>query len=54
MAKKEFLRRLRCRKVILLRHQDRTRGQKELPWGCEERLTLAFKFGAGGVVGGRG
>ena len=33
MAKKEFLRHLWCKKVILLKHGDRTRGQKELHWG---------------------
>ena len=45
VARKEFLRRLRCRKVILLEHGDRTRGQEEpaqdqtmlgygaVPWG---------------------
>ena len=35
-AKKEFLRRLWCKKVILLKHRDRIRGQKELHWGCEK------------------
>ena len=35
MAKKEFLSRLWCKKVIVLKHGDRTRGQKELHWGCD-------------------
>ena len=30
MAKKEFLRRFWCKDVILFKHRDRTRGQKEL------------------------
>ena len=36
MAKKEFLRRFWCKKVILLKCRDRTHGQKELHWSCEE------------------
>ena len=35
-AKKGFLRHLWYKKVILLKHRDRTHGQKELHWGCEE------------------
>ena len=35
-AKKEFLRRLWYKKVTLLKQADRTCGQKELRWGCEE------------------
>ena len=42
MAKKEFLRCLWCKKVILLKHGDRTRGQKELHWGCEEWLVIYY------------
>ena len=34
-AKKEFLRHLRCTKVVFLKHRDRTRGQKELHGGCD-------------------
>ena len=32
-ARKEFSRRLWCKKVILVKHGDRTRGQEELRWG---------------------
>ena len=35
-AKKEFLRFLWCKKVVLLKHGDRTCGQKGLHWGHEE------------------
>ena len=39
--KKEFLRRLWCKQVVLLTHRDRTRGQKELHWG--HRLLSAWR-----------
>ena len=35
-ANKELLRHLGCKKVTLLKHGDRTRGQEELHWGGEE------------------
>ena len=35
-AKKEFLRFLWCKKVVLLKHGDRTVRQKEPRWDCEE------------------
>ena len=41
-AKKQFLRRLWCKKEILLEHGDRTHGQKEPHWGCEEWLIIYF------------
>ena len=34
-VKKEFLRCLRCKNVVLLKHRDRTHGQEELHLGCE-------------------
>ena len=41
MAKKEFLRHLWYKKVILLKHGDRPCGQKKLLyWGCEGRLNI--------------
>ena len=47
MAKKEFLRYLWCKKVILLKHRDRTHGQKELYWGHEEWPITYFQVGKG-------
>ena len=47
MAKKEFLRHLWCKKVVLLKHGDRTRGQKELHWGHEEWPIIYFQVGRG-------
>ena len=39
MTNKEFLRRLCCKMVVLLKHGDKTRGQEELlPRDCEEHL----------------
>ena len=46
MAKKEFLRCLRCKKVVLLKHGDRTVGRK-LCWGCEEWLIIYLQIGRG-------
>ena len=47
MAKKEFLRRLWCKKVVFLKHGDRTCGQKELHWGLEECPIIYFPVGRG-------
>ena len=44
-AKKEFLRHLPCKKVVSLKHWDRTCGQKELPWGHEERPIIYSQVG---------
>ena len=33
-------RHLWCKKVILLKHGDRTHGQEELPWDWEEWLII--------------
>ena len=46
-AKKKFLRHLWCKKVNLLKHRDRTRGQKELHWGHEEQLRIYFQVERG-------
>ena len=45
MAKKEFLRRLWCQKVILLKYGDRTHGHKELQQGLEEWPIIDFQVG---------
>ena len=45
MAKKEFLRHLWGKKVILLKHRDRTRGQKDLHWGDEEGPIIDCQVG---------
>ena len=45
MAKKEFLRHLWCKKVVLLKHGDRTGGQKEVHWGREEWPIIDFQVG---------
>jgi len=51
MAKKEFLRHLCCKKVVLLKHRDRTHGQKELHWGHEEWPIIYFQVARGfGIV----
>ena len=49
--RKEFLRRLWCRKAVLLKHGDRIRGQQELlpPQDCEELLITYF-----GIWGSKG
>ena len=48
MAKKEFLRRLWCKMVVLIKQEDRTRGQEELlPWACEGRLIMYLGVGRG-------
>ena len=44
MAKKEFLRHLCCKKV-LLNHKDRTHGEKELHLGHEEQPIAYFQLG---------
>ena len=41
-TKEEFLRRLPCKKVVLLKHGVRTQKQKELPWGHEEWHIVDF------------
>ena len=46
MAEK-FLRHPGCGKMVLLKHRDRTHGQKELPWGCEEWLIIYNGVGGG-------
>ena len=45
MTKKEFLRCLQCKKVVLLEHGYRTFGQKELHGGHEEWLIMYFQGG---------
>ena len=41
MTKKEFLRHLWCKMVVLLTHRDRTHGQEELlPRACEGWLIV--------------
>lgn len=42
MAKKEFLRRFWYKKVALLKHGDKTLGQKELHSNCEEQFVTYF------------
>ena len=44
MAKKEFLRLLSCKMVVLLKHGDRTHGQKELHWCSEEQLIIHLEL----------
>ena len=34
-----------AKKMILLKHGNRTPGQKELSWGCEEWLVLYYGVG---------
>ena len=36
-----------AKNVILLKHGDSTRGQKELHWGCEEWLSIYLQVGMG-------
>ena len=49
MTKKEFLRHLWCKIVVLLKHGDRTHGQEGLlPWGYEGWLIIYL-----GVDGGK-
>lgn len=43
----ELLRSLSCKKVVLLKHGDRTQGQKEVFWGCEEWQIIYFEVGSG-------
>lgn len=45
--KKEFLRHLGYKKVVLLSHGDTTRGQKELHWACDQWLMIDFQVGRG-------
>lgn len=46
MPKKEFLKTsLVQKKVILLKYGDKTHGQEELSWDCEERLTIYLAVG---------
>ena len=48
MVKEEYLRCLWCTKVILLKHRDRTHGQKgQLPQDCEGQLTIYSGVGGG-------
>ena len=42
MVQKEFLRCLGSKKVVLLKHGDGTRGQKELYWDCEEHTLIIY------------
>ena len=52
MTKKEFLRHLWCKTVVLLKQGDRTCGQKELlPRGCEGWLIIILGVGGGKVNG---
>ena len=53
MTNKEFLRRLCCKMVVLLKHGDRTCGLEELlPWACEGRLIPYLGVGGGKKKGG--
>ena len=48
MTKKEFLRHLWCKMVVLLKHRDRTHGQEELlPRACEGWLIIYLGVGRG-------
>lgn len=38
---------LGAKMVILLKHWDRTCGQEELGWGCEDRLVIYYGIGGG-------
>ena len=42
-ANKEFLRCLQCKKVVLLKHEDRTHEQKELRWGHENYILVSWE-----------
>ena len=47
-TKKEFLRRLWCKMVVLLKHGDNTSGQEELlPLACEGWLIIYLRVGRG-------
>ena len=46
-VKKESLRCLRYKTVVLLKHRHRTRGQKEQHWVCEEWLIIYLQVGSG-------
>lgn len=50
-AKKEFLRCLGCKQVFLLRHGDRSYGQRGLPRDCEEQLIIYYGIGGGKARG---
>lgn len=39
-----------CKKVVLLKHQDMTRGQKELQLQMWEGLLVYFEFVEGGEI----
>ena len=45
MAKKEFLRCLWCKKVVLLKYRNKTHGQKVLHCGHEEWLIIYLQVG---------
>lgn len=48
MTEKEYLTCLWCKRVVLLKHGDRTYRQKELlPLGCEEWLIIFVGVGGG-------
>ena len=49
--KKNSLRHLWCKKVILLKHRDRTCGLEELPRDQQERLIIYYRVGGGKVQG---
>ena len=51
MTKKEFLKISLVQKLILLKHRDRTLGQKELLWDHKERLVIYYGIGGGQVQG---
>ena len=40
-----------AKKVILLKHRDKTCGEKKLPWHPEERLVIYLGVGRGKVKG---
>ena len=42
-AKKDILRHLWYKKVVLLKHGCRARGQKELPWGLDWLRTVELE-----------
>ena len=41
-----------AKKVILLKHRDRTHGLKELPWSCKDSVIISY--GVGGEIKAKG
>lgn len=48
--KKEFLRCLCGKKVVFLKYEDRTGGEKEGRWGCEQWLNICFQVWRGSGI----